>query len=484
MKRIKDFLFKNTSQKQTIFKNTFWLTASEGIVRLLKLGLIIYVARILGATEYGKFTFALAFIALFAIFFDLGISPIVARDIAKDRKKEKEFSSILSLKILLAMTGMTAVFIGSFFITSDPLIRKLIWVLGIYASSSSFASIIYAFLQARQRMEYQAWIVVFQTFLVTGAGFFVLFNFPSVRNLGFAYLFASLISLILLLLIFNFKFVRLKLSFNRTVWKNLLKTSWPLALAGMFGTVYNSIDSVMMGHWKQITQTGWYNASYKIIGITLVPMGLISQTFYPALSKFSKKSKENFQNIWNKQMEIMIVLAVPIMVGGITLAPKIIRLIYSESFLPATLSFQILLIMTGIVFLSAPLQQVLIVVNRQKKLFWITMTGAVINIILNILLIPTYSLNGAAIATLITYAIVFFLLIRFVFKFTSIRPVNLKFFSVLIIAILSSIPMYFAITYSKIYNLNVIFSVSIGTIIYFSFLFCIKNLKRVKLLMR
>jgi len=84
----------------------------------------------------------------------------------------------------------------------------------------------------------------------------------------------------------------------------------------------------------------------------------------------------------------------------------------------------------------------------------------------------------------VQYFLSFFLLIRFVFKFTSIRPVNLKFFSVLIIAILSSIPMYFAITYSKIYNLNVIFSVSIGTIIYFSFLFCIKNLKRVKLLMR
>ncbi len=476
MKRIRNFLFKNTSQKQTIFKNTFWLSFSEVIVRLLKLSLIIYVARILGATEYGKFTFAFAFISLFAIFSDLGISPIVARDIAKDKEKEKEFSSVLSLKILLAIGGMVAVFVGSFFITSDPLIRKLIWVLGIYASSASFSSIIYAFLQARQRMEYQAWIVVFQTFLVTGAGFFVLFNFPSVRNLGLAYLFASLASLILLLFIFNFKFVRLKLSFNKTVWKNLIKVSWPLALAGMFATVYNSIDSVMMGYWGQITETGWYNASYKIIGITLIPMGLIGQVFYPALSRFSKKSKESFQNIWNKQMEMMIILAVPIMVGGIALAPKIIKLIYSESFLPATLSLKILLIMTAILFLSNPIQQAIVVFNQQKKLFWITMTGAIINIFLNFLLIPKYSLNGAAIATLITYAIVFFLLIKLVVKFNPIHPINLKFFSALTVAIIASIPMYFVITYSKIYNLNVIFSVIIGTMIYFLFILSAKKI--------
>jgi O-antigen/teichoic acid export membrane protein len=325
-------------------------------------------------------------------------------------------------------------------------------------------------------MEYQAWIVVFQTMLVTGAGFFVLFNFPSVQNLGLSYLFASLVSLLILLLIFNFKFVRLKLSFNKTVWKNLIRISWPLALAGMFAGVYNSIDSVMMGYWKQITETGWYNASYKIIGIAIIPMGLIAQTFYPALSKFSKKSKESFQNIWNKQMEIMIVLAFPIMVGGIVLAPKIIQSVYGESFLPATLSFQILLVMLGILFLSAPIQQVLVVVDQQKKLFWVTAIGAIINIFLNFLLIPKLSLNGAAIATLITYIIVFFLLIKLVLKFTPIHPINLRSFSVLIVTIAASTLMCLAITCPWIYNLNVVFSVMIGGIIYFLLLFCMKNI--------
>ena len=69
---VKTLLFDNQTVKQTIFKNTFWLATAIGASKFLKFILFIYVARILGATEYGKFTFALAFVGLFVIFSDLG----------------------------------------------------------------------------------------------------------------------------------------------------------------------------------------------------------------------------------------------------------------------------------------------------------------------------------------------------------------------------------------------------------------------------
>ena len=84
------FFLKNLSTKQTIAKNTFWLAVAEGITRFLKLFLIIYVARILGATEYGKFTFALAFVSLFAIFSDLGLSQITTREFAGIMREKKK----------------------------------------------------------------------------------------------------------------------------------------------------------------------------------------------------------------------------------------------------------------------------------------------------------------------------------------------------------------------------------------------------------
>ena len=96
------FLFKNLGVRQSIFKNTFWLALEEVISKLLKLILIIYVARILGVTNYGKFIFALAFVSLFVIFSDFSLSIITTREVS--RGKEKEYPAILSLKILVCPT--------------------------------------------------------------------------------------------------------------------------------------------------------------------------------------------------------------------------------------------------------------------------------------------------------------------------------------------------------------------------------------------
>ena len=67
---VKSLLFENKGLKQTIFKNTFWLALAEAITNFSKLFLIVYVARIFGVTEYGKFTFALSFVSLFSILSD------------------------------------------------------------------------------------------------------------------------------------------------------------------------------------------------------------------------------------------------------------------------------------------------------------------------------------------------------------------------------------------------------------------------------
>jgi len=462
----RSFLFENLGVGQTIFKNTFWLASAEGITRFLKLVLIIYVARILGAGEYGKFAFALSFAGVFAIFSDFGLSTVLVREFAREKEKEKEFSSILSLKTILSLATLLLIYIGSLFITSDFLIRKVIWILGIYVIANSFLSIVYAFFQARQKMEYQAWGKILQAIVVAAGGFFVLFNFPSVQNLSLTYLFASLITLIFALSFFHLKIYKLKLGFNKVIWKDFLSMSWPLALAGVFATIYSQTDSVMMGYWGQITQTGWYNAAYKIVRVVLIPGVLITTGFFPALSVAFKESKEKLQKIWNYFMESMIFLGVPIVVGGIALAPRVIDWVYDPSYSPSIFAFQILIIMAGISFLCYPFSQALVVSNQQKRLFWITFFGAIVNVILNLILIPKYSLYGAAFTTVVTYLLVLFLLFEFTSRITPIKPINLRFLSNFIGSIVSSMPMYFVITQPQIYHLNVILSVLIGAGIY------------------
>jgi O-antigen/teichoic acid export membrane protein len=475
---VRSFLLDNKTIKQTIFKNTFWLAVAEGITRIFKLVLIVFVARILGATEYGKFTFALAFVTIFAIFSDFGLSDITIRELSQDGKKEKDYSAILSLKIILSLSMLAPIIGSSFFITLDPTVQRVIWILAIYTVIDNFSGIIYAAIRARQKMQYESWGKITQALIVTAAGFFILFNFPSVENLSYSYLFASYITFIFILLFFHFKIFHLSIDWNINIWKKFLRLSWPLAFTAIFTLIYTSIDSIMMGYWGQITETGWYNAAYNIVTATLAPMTLISISFFPVLSKAFKESKEKLQNIWDYQMKLMIILAIPLVIGGIVLAPKIIDFIYDPSFAPSIFAFQILMIVAGFIYLSEPFYRVLIASDQQKKIIFITLVGAMVNIILNFILIPRYSLYGAAIASVTTYAILLFLFIRFTKKFTVFSPFNFGLLKVLIFTSLATLIMYFVISYHSFYNLHVLLVILLGGIVYFTSFMILEKLLR------
>lgn len=477
---VKSIFLSNKSIKQTIFKNTFWIASANFISKLLKFILIVYVIRLLGATDYGKFSFALAFISLFVIFYDFGLSNIITKEFSQEEgeKKKKEFFSVVSLKIILSLITLVLIITGSFLITSDFVIRKTILILAIFTLIGSFSDTIYAFFRARQKMEYESWAIILETLVVFGLGFLVIFKFPSIINLSYGYLLSALVSLVFVFIIFSFKLFPLKIYWDRVVWKKFLIMSWPLALVGLFSTIYVYIDSVMMGYWGQILETGWYNAAYRIINTVTVPMGFIALSFFPVLSKLFRESKERFQNVWNFQMELMIMLVIPLIMGGVILAPEIIIFAYGESFFPSILVFQILILINGPIFLSSPLGSALIIYNQQKKMFLITFLGALMNIILNLILIPKFSLYGAAVATLITYVFLMFLFFICVFKYTSIKPLNLKVFLPFAIAIFSGAVMSFSLLYSKNYNLNIFYLVFGGIFIYFLFFLPIKFLSK------
>lgn len=471
---IKGLLLDNKTIKQTIFKNTFWLAMAEGIGKLLKLALLIYVARILGATEYGKFSFAFAFIGLFAILSTFGLPRIIIRELSQEKEREKDFPAIFSLRILLGLGTSILILLGSFFITTDPQIQKIIWILALYTLLDSSAGFMNFFFQARQRMEYESWTKVFRAVLLVGFGFFVIFNFPSIQNLSYGYLLASLISLIFILLFFHFKVYPLRFSWNKYIWQRYLSMSWPIALAGAFTVIYSQIDSVMMGYWNLITETGWYNAAYRILGVALIPFGLISISFFPVLSQAFKKSKEEFQRVWNYQMGIIIFCVPPLIVGGIVLAPKIIGFIYGQSYASSILAFQILIIMVGILFFYNPFYQALLVFNQQKKFFLVSLSGAIINFILNLILIPKFSLYGAALATVVTSFVILLFYVGLTRRFTSVKISNLKFLWMGLLAIFSSWMMYFIISNLNVYNLHIFLSTIIGAAAYFTVFFVLK----------
>ena len=393
----------NIQEIKNIFKNTIWLGIGEGISRLFLLFLFIYAARELGPEGFGVFNFALAVASIFVIFSNLGISDITTRELAKDKEKINHYPGILLLRILLSIGAFIIIFAASFFLTQDEYIRKIIWILGIYVLTHNFLIVVYSFFRAQRQMKYEALVRILESFLIAVIGFFILVQSPSAINLSYAFLAATLVIAVSSIIFFSIIIKPVWISWDFKIWKNFLKISWPIGIAYAFGMVYIRIDSVIMGFLDQIVEVGWYSAAYKIAGALIIPSSLIGASFFPVLSKLFQESKEKFQETFKFYIKLMIILAVFITIIGLVFSSYFVNIFYGEVFSPAVLALQILIIMVGLNYIYSPFYLVLIATNNQKKIFLISFIGAIINIILNIILIPYYSLYGAAIATLITY---------------------------------------------------------------------------------
>lgn len=457
-----------------IFKNIGWLAVAEAISNLLKVFLLIYVARILGPSDFGQFSFALAFGGFFSVIYDFGLSLLVVKEFSHSYEQNENISSFFASKFLASIAAIIFIIIGSFFITNQEQTRIIIAVVSLYLIFSSFSDFIYAFFRAKQKMKYESIFKIAQAILLTGMGFFVLLKMPSPLNLGYAYFVSAAIICFSALFFYNFYFKPLFVIDHRVI-KRILYDSIPLGASIIFISIYNSMDSVVMGYLGQIQQTGWYNAAYKIIAATIIPGTIIAQTFYPALSSAYKQSIDNFKKILDFELSIMVSFAVPLVAGGMMLAPYIIDFFYDPQFSPATNAFKILLLMAGMIFLFNPFTYALIAMGKQKSVFKSTLWGGITNLILNIILIPQYSLNGAAVATVISYAIASFLLYKETRQEIDIISDKNNFYLLCAKIVLSAIIMIFGIFLTEKYLGNVLILATIGAIIYFGAMLALRT---------
>ncbi|MSU54268.1 MAG: flippase [Candidatus Staskawiczbacteria bacterium] len=476
---IKSLFLENIGTRQTIFKNTFWLIIAEVFSRFLEIILVIYIVRVLGAAEFGKFAFAMAVASMFVSFSGLGLSEIVTREIAYNQDAEKEYPAVLSFKIILGIGIFFLAIAASFFITQDPLIRLIIMALTVFYFFNDIFSIIYAFLRAHQKMEYEAGFKTARSLILIMVVSLVIFKAPSIQNISYGYTVANFLALIAVLVFFHTRFYPLKLSFDGPIWRKFFQLSWPLGLAAIFGAIFINIDSVIMGYLGQTMQNGWYGAARKAVGIIIIPATLVFMSFYPMASKLFKESGKALQKMWDYYMALMIILAFPIIAGGFVMAPKLMSLLYGPGFEPSIPLFQMLIFIAGINFIYYPYALILIVSGQQKKYLFGHAMGAVVNVVLNIILIPRYGPHGAAISAVVTYIILLLSVVTLSRYTTPISIFSRQLCILLSITMLSSLIMFAIVNQLLIYNANIFYLVSIGTLTYFSvFLSCCMVFKK------
>ena len=393
----------------SVTKNTTYLTSSYIWQKILSFFYFVLIARFIGVEDLGKYSFALSFTALFAVVVDMGLNQVLIRESAKFLEKSKNYlSSILTVKILSSaiVYGLIIVIIN--LMNYPALTKQLVYIAGVVMIFDQFANTFWGVFRGRQNLKWESINIVINQTIIVIVGVIVLFlklpliylMLPFVASSLFSFIFSGVIVRKLL-------GIKYKLQFDRQVLAFLFKIALPFVLIAVFSRVYGYIDTVMLSKMIGDKAVGWYSVAMKIpFALQFIPAALAA-SIYPAFSHHFLHDKKQLKVTFDRVVRFLVIIVLPISAGVAVLANPIVKFFYGIEYLPSVLPLQIMMMGLFFVFINFPLGALLNGCDRQvtnTKLVGATM---ILNVVLNLILIPQYSFVGASIAFLASHTVLF-----------------------------------------------------------------------------
>ena len=410
------------SQIKAIFKNTSWLSISQVLTSVCAFLWTILIAIYLGVTDYGIVSFAISFTGLIGIVMDLGMTTYITREIAKNKDLLFRYmNNIFIFKLILStilffISGLILYILGYSHLT---IIVTLIFTIEIIIMS--ITTFLNGIFQAFEQLKYQAIGSILNSgFLLLGILITIFFNL-GVISIAISYTIAYLIFFIYVFLKyikkFNFPRFELDLKFINKV----LIDSLPFGLTNFFYTIYFSIDIVMLFYLSGDYATGLYKSAYNIINVFTTFFVVYQSVVFPVMSKFFKESQDLIKVSYELSVKYLLLIIIPLSVGVFYYARPLVDLIYRNQYSLASTPVQILIWTVLFLFINGTASVLLNAIDKEKTVTKIYIIAAAFNVCLNMVLIPAYSYDGAAIATVLSEILITFLTLYYIFK-TDYKP--------------------------------------------------------------
>lgn len=451
---------------RTIAKNTFWLFGGQIIGRLLRAAIIIYAARVLGVSSWGAFSYALSLAAFLTIFSDFGINALLTRESVKSPELRRKYLStafFIKSSVIIALISLTLLFGDK--LTNLPEAAVLIPIVAIILAFDSLRDLAIAIARSLNKMHIEAAINVFTNFSIAVMGFYLLTQNQTALNLAWSYAIGTGLGLLLAVYLLREYFIDIFKNFDKSLVKIIITSAWPFGLLGLMGAIMINTDILMLGWLTSAEETGLYSAAQKPIQLLYVVPSLLAAAFFPTLTRLAKETGKNFRVVFERGLATIYLIAAPLAVGGAILSAPIIKLLYGAAYAPAYISFAILAATIIVVFPATLIANAIFAREKQKNLLGYVALGVIGNVAFNLLFIPIWGIEGAALSTLVNQIIINIYLWRQFRKVSefSILP-HIK--KIAVAAVLMG-AVVLAINY---YGANVVVSITVGAGVYFAML--------------
>jgi PST family polysaccharide transporter len=388
-----------------ILENMGWLTGDRVIRTGVGLVVGAWLARYLGPDRFGLLNYAVAIAALFGPLATFGLDSIVVRELVKTpEKRDVIIGSAFTVKLIGALVAFAGV-VGAISIMR-PDETLTLWIVSLSAAGFVFQSlnVVDLFFQAKVQARYSVYagnsafllMALVKAILILAGAQLIAFAWAGLGEIAFTGIFLLAAYRARHMIVWNWR-PRLN------VMLELLSAGWPLMLTGISVMISMRVDQVLIGQMLSDKQVGLYSAAARISEMWyFVPIALSGSAF-PMLIENKKHSEAIYYQKLQKLYTSMVMLAIGFALVMTFLSGPVVKLMYGPKY-AVSASVLSVLIWSGVpVSFGCVWSKWMVLENKTKTMFLFQVTSAVINVILNLLLIPRFGIMGSAYATLMSY---------------------------------------------------------------------------------
>ena len=395
-------------------KNISWIFAGNVVHAIFQFLLNIYVARVLTTSDYGLINYAASLIAFFTALGTLGFNGIITKKFADSEEKADEYigSAIIYRLIFSAFAVIILQLIVRISEPDNSTLHLVVLCQSITIVFGAFDLIIYWF-----RYKSQARIVAILRLVAFAFSalwrVIVLITSKSIV----LYVFGASIEIVcfsVLLVVAFIKFLPKGFRFKNSTAIGLIKMSYPFIFSAILVTIYGQVDKFMLNSMINKDAVAYYSVSLTLAGaISIIPQALI-EGFRPDIMSFRNTDVDKYKRRLMQLYCIVFWLCLAYCLSITVFAKHIILLLYGEKYLPAVSSLSLIVWYISFSYFGAINNMYMVAENKIKWVQATTLVGALLNIVLNYLLIPVWGIAGAALASLLTQIITNFILLAII----------------------------------------------------------------------
>lgn len=382
--------------------NAGWLIGGKVFQMAISLVVGVITARYLGPSNYGLIGYGTAYVTFFSAFCTLGLNSVIIKDFVdhKDEQGEAIGSAIVMRLVSSILSSLMIIGFVSIIDRNEPTTIAVVALCSVGTIFHVFETFNFWF-QSQYKSKITS-IATLTAYIITSVYKIILLMIgKDVRWFAFSTSIDYIVVAVFLYVAYR-KFHGAKLRFSIKKSKSLLKISYNYILSTMMVAIYGQTDKLLLKQLCDDSSVGYFTTATTVCAMWVFVLQAIIDSVYPTILNLKGKDQLQYERKNRQLYAIVFYVSCMVSVGFLVLGDFVIKILYGEAYMPAADILKVVSWYTAFSYLGVARNAWIVSEGKQKYLKYIYGCAAVLNVAMNLILIPVMGTIGAATATLIT----------------------------------------------------------------------------------